>query len=170
MKIIENIIRKILMFFGIIKKKEEILKEKTIYKKKNIMTDYEYKFYLILKELEKYNYKVIPQVNLATIVEKVNNKKYYTELFRNIDFVIFNEDLTDVLLLIEVNDATHNTKKRKSRDVKVKSICANAGLNLITFYTKYANEKSYVLNRVLVSITTNNNNNIEGVNSKIETS
>lgn len=171
MQIIENIIRKILMFFGIIKKEEEeILKEKTIYKKKNIMTDYEYKFYLILKELEKYNYKVIPQVNLATIVEKVNNKKYYTELFRNIDFVIFNEDLTDVLLLIEVNDATHNTKKRKSRDVKVKSICANAGLNLITFYTKYANEKSYVLNRVLASITTKNNNNIEPTNSKIETS
>lgn len=170
MKIIENIIRKILMFFGIIKKEEEILKEKTIYKKKNIMTDYEYKFYLILKELEKYNYKVIPQVNLATIVEKVNNKKYYTELFRNIDFVIFNEGLTDVLLLIEVNDATHNTKKRKSRDIKVKSICANTGLNLITFYTKYANEKSYVLNRVLASITTKNNNNIEAVNSKIETS
>lgn len=89
------------------------------------MTDYEYKFYLILKELEKYNYKVIPQVNLATIVEKVNNKKYYTELFRNIDFVI---------------------------------------------YTKYANEKSYVLNRVLASITTNNNNNIELTNNKIETS
>ena len=171
MQIIENIIRKILIFFGIIKKEEEeILKEKTIYKKKNIMTDYEYKFYLILKELEKYNYKVIPQVNLATIVEKVNNKKYYTELFRNIDFVIFNEDLTDVLLLIEVNDATHNTKKRKSRDIKVKSICANAGLNLITFYTKYANEKSYVLNRVLTSITTKNNNNIEPTNSKIETS
>lgn len=170
MKIIENIIRKILILLGIIKKEEEILKEKTIYKKKNIMTDYEYKFYLILKELEKYNYKVIPQVNLATIVEKVNNKKYYTELFRNIDFVIFNEDLTDVLLLIEVNDVTHNTKKRKSRDIKVKSICANAGLNLITFYTKYANEKSYVLNRVLASITTKNNNNIEAVNSKIETS
>lgn len=105
MQIIENIIRKILIFFGIIKEEKDLLKEKNIYKKKNIMTDYEYKFYLILKELEKYNYKVIPQVNLATIVEKVNNKKYYTELFRNIDFVIFNEDLTDVLLLIEVNKA-----------------------------------------------------------------
>ena len=74
MQIIENIIRKILMFFGIIKKEEEeILKEKTIYKKKNIMTDYEYKFYLILKELEKYNYKVIPQVNLATIKSIILN-------------------------------------------------------------------------------------------------
>ena len=128
MQIIENIIRKILILFGIIKEEKDLLKEKNIYKKKNIMTDYEYKFYLILKELEKYNYKVIPQVNLATIVEKVNNKKYYTELFRNIDFVIFNKDLT------------------------------------------YANEKSYVLNRVLRSITTNNNNNIEPTNNKIETS
>lgn len=105
MQIIENIIRKILIFFGIIKEEKDLLKEKNIYKKKNIMTDYEYKFYLILKELEKYNYKVIPQVNLATIVEKVNNKKYY-----------------------------------------------------------------YVLNRVLTSITANNNNNIEPTNNKIETS
>ena len=55
-------------------------------------------------------------------------------------------------------------------DINVKSICANAGLNLITFYTIYANEKSYVLNRVLTSITTNNNNNIEPTNNKIETS
>lgn len=34
MKIIENIIRKILMFFGIIKKEEEILKEKIFIKKR----------------------------------------------------------------------------------------------------------------------------------------
>lgn len=46
MKIIENIIRKILMFFGIIKEEKDLLKEKTIYKKKNIMTDYEYKYRL----------------------------------------------------------------------------------------------------------------------------
>ena len=99
MQIIENIIRKILIFFGIIKEEKDLLKEKNIYKKKNIMTDYEYKFYLILKELEKYNYKVIPQVNLATIVEKVNNKKYYTELFRNIDFAIFDKNFQNLLLL-----------------------------------------------------------------------
>ena len=148
MKIIENIIRKILMFFGIIKEEEEILKEKTIYKKKNIMTDYEYKFYLILKELEKYNYKVIPQVNLATIVEKVNNKKYYTELFRNIDFAIFTKDYKKLLLLIEINDETHNQRKRKDRDLKVKKICNDIGVSIMTFYTKYPNEKKYVLNRI----------------------
>ena len=89
MQIIENIIRKILIFFGIIKEEKDLLKEKNIYKKKNIMTDYEYKFYLILKELEKYNYKVIPQVNLATIVEKVNNKRYYTELLHITHFIHF---------------------------------------------------------------------------------
>ena len=45
MQIIENIIRKILIFFGIIKEEKDLVKEKNIYKKKNIMTDYEYKFY-----------------------------------------------------------------------------------------------------------------------------
>ena len=145
-----------------------IKSDKKYYKRK-YMSDCELNFYNKIKELENEEYKVIPQVNLATIIAK-QNKSFQGELFRNIDFVIFNKDLTDVLLLIEVNDATHNTKKRKSRDIKVKSICANAGLNLITFYTKYANEKSYVLNRVLRSITTNNNNNIEPTNNKIETS
>lgn len=162
MKIIKLIIREFLIFLGIIKEEEMSSgsKEKTMYKKKNLMSDYEYKFYLILEELEKYNYKVIPQLNLATVIEKVNNNKYYSELFRNIDFAIFDNKLNELLLLIEINDSTHNTKKRKARDIKVKNICANAGINLITFYTKYANEKEYVLNRVLKILEHNKNINL----------
>ena len=45
---------------------------KTIYLKKNLMTDSEYNFYLKLKDLEiKYNYKIIPQINLASIIKKI---------------------------------------------------------------------------------------------------
>lgn len=69
MKIIKLIMREFLIFLGIIKEEEMSSgsKEKTMYKKKNLMSDYEYKFYLILEELEKYNYKVISQLNLATV-------------------------------------------------------------------------------------------------------
>ena len=63
-------------------------KLKTIYKKKSFMTNAEYEFYLKLKSLEP-EYKVIPQLNLASIINKENNNKYYTDLFRNIDFAIF---------------------------------------------------------------------------------
>lgn len=83
------------------------------------MTNVEYDFYNKLKELEP-KYKVIPQINLAAIINKENNNYYYTDLFRNIDFAIFDSDMKNVLLLIELNDAPHNQKKRKSRDYKIK--------------------------------------------------
>ncbi len=122
-------------------------KLETIYKKKSIMTKTERDFYDKIKYLEP-EYKVIPQVNLASIISKENNNRYYTDLFRNIDFAIFDTSLEEVLLLIELNDETHQLKKRKRRDFKIKKICNAAGIPLLFFYTKYPNEKDYVINRI----------------------
>ncbi len=121
------------------------------------MTNAEYEFYLKLKSLEP-EYKVIPQLNLASIINKENNNKYYTDLFRNIDFAIFDNKERNVLLLIELNDGTHKLKKRKVRDFKVKKICKAAGIPLIYFYTNYPNEKEYVINRIKEIINSENNN------------
>lgn len=123
-------------------------KEKTVYKLKPIMTECERNFYNILKKLEN-EYTIIPQANLASFTEKKTNNRYYNDLFRNIDFAIFDKDLKKVLLLIEINDKTHDTIRRKSRDLKVRKICNDVNLKIITFYTKYPNENEYVLNRVL---------------------
>lgn len=122
-------------------------KLETIYKKKGIMTNTERSFYNKIKCLEP-ECKIIPQVNLASIISKENNNKYYIDLFRNIDFAIFDTNLQEVLLLIELNDETHNLKKRKRRDIKIKKICNAAGIPLLFFYTKYPNEKDYVINRI----------------------
>lgn len=67
-----KIIYKILIFLGIIKekpKKEKEIQEETIYISKPIMTDYEYKFYQMIKVLED-KYIIIPQLNLASVVKK----------------------------------------------------------------------------------------------------
>lgn len=69
-------------------------------------------------------------------------------MFRNIDFAIFDSDYSTLLLLIEINDKTHQTRKRKERDHKVDEICEKAGIKLIKFYSNYSNEKEYVKNRV----------------------
>ena len=111
------------------------------------MTNNERLFYNKIKCLEP-EYKIIPQVSLASIISKENNNKYYTDLFRNIDFAIFDTNLQEVLLLIELNDGTHKLKKRKNRDAKIKKICNAAGIPLLFFYTKYPNEKDYVINRI----------------------
>lgn len=146
-----NVIYKILTFLGLIQQDTNSINytksEETIYTRKKLMTDYEYKFYNILKELED-NYTIVPQLNLAAVVKKINNNRYYSELFRNIDFAIFTKDYQELLLLIELNDQTHNNYNRKDRDLKVKKICNDIGLKLMTFYTKYPNEKAYVINRI----------------------
>ena len=101
----------------------------------------------ILKDLEK-DYNIVPQLVLASVVDKTSKQKYRSELYRIIDFAIFSKDYSKLLLLIELNDNTHNQRKRKDRDLKVKKICNFAGIKLITFYTKYPNEKDYIINRI----------------------
>ena len=118
------------------------------------MTNYEYKFYQNIKELED-EYQIVPQLNLAAVTKKINNNRYYSELFRNIDFAIFSKDYQELLLLIEINDQTHNNYNRRNRDMKVKKICNDIGVKLITFYTKYPNEKTYVINRIKNELDTN---------------
>lgn len=117
------------------------------YRKKELMTKEEKYFYNLLK-IFKNEYEIMPQVNLATVIQKIDNHKYQTELFRNIDFGIFSKDYNELLLLIEINDQTHNIKQRKNRDKKVKAICQISDIKLITFYTNYPNKPDYVINRV----------------------
>ena len=117
------------------------------YTKKSFMSNYEKNFYKKLSLLND-EYIVIPQVNLASIIEKRSNVRFHNELFRNIDFGIFDKETMEILLLIEVNDRTHVYSSRKKRDRSVREICLNADIPLITFYTTYPNETDYVLNRI----------------------
>lgn len=121
------------------------------YFKKQFMTDCEYEFYKKIKVLEEH-FKIVPQVNLGAIINKVSKITYRGELFRNIDFAIFTKDYSKLLLLIELNDKSHNLQERKDRDQKVKKICKDAGIKLIFFYTSYSNDKEYIINRILSEI------------------
>ena len=67
-------------------------------------------------------------MNLASVIHK-ENTKYRTELFRNIDFGIFNKDF-ELLLLIELNDKSHIQRNRKIRDRKVKNILKECNIPL----------------------------------------
>lgn len=49
--------------------------KKNIYYKKRFMTDNELNFYNKIKTFENEDYKIVPQVNLATIIEK-NRKSF----------------------------------------------------------------------------------------------
>ena len=125
-----------------------------MYKRKNrFMTYKERYFYNVLKELEMENNIIIqPQINLTTVINKKPHTNYYNDLYRNIDFGIFSNNYEKLLLLIEINDKSHNLEERKKRDKKVKKIVNQAGINLITFHTKDPNEKKYIKERVIKEI------------------
>jgi len=100
-----------------------------------------------VKEAVPAGYIVQPQVNLASIIDKKGSFKYQNELFRNIDIGIFYPDYKP-LALIEINDMSHNDQRRQERDKKVKLICEEAGIQLITLWTKYGVNQKYITDRV----------------------
>ena len=124
--------------------------------KGSIMTDCEKEYFQVLKQLVEPKYTVQPQINLATIVSKESHSKYRSELFRNIDFGIFDKDY-NIKVLIEINDKTHTQADRIQRDKKVNQICAEAGIPLITFWTKYGINPDYIKDRLEEHLDFNNN-------------
>lgn len=116
------------------------------YSIKAFLTPYEFEFYKIIKQLEQQGFIIVPQINLASIINK-ENSKYRSELFRNIDFGIFDNNF-NLKLLIELNDKSHQNYERRDRDLKVKKILNDCNIKLINFYTYYPNEKEYVLKRI----------------------
>lgn len=117
------------------------------YQKKKLMTPTEIKYFHAIQKAVSGNYILQPQVNLATIIERTDEHKYQNELYRNIDFVIFDPQYNPIVL-IEINDKTHKEKARQARDCKVKAICALAELPIITFWTDYGINEEYIQKRI----------------------
>lgn len=116
--------------------------------KPSIMTNCEKDYFNAIREALPSEYILQPQVNLASIIDKVKKKRYCNELFRNIDFGIFDQSYMPIAL-IEINDKTHRTEKsRMARDYKVKDICKEAKIPLIAFWTNYGVNKDYIAKRI----------------------
>ena len=111
--------------------------------KDSIMTDCEKAFFEAIKEIVGVQYTVQPQINLASVIDKESCSKYRNELFRNIDFGVFDRNYS-LVLLIEINDPSHLRQDRSARDSKVREICESAGIPLVTFWTKYGINKVYM--------------------------
>ena len=111
--------------------------------KKAFMTDCEKAFFDVFQKIVAPNYTVQPQINLASIIDKNTQSRYRAELFRNIDFGIF-DNRYSLFLLIEINDKTHYQKDRYARDKKVHAICEEAGIPLITFWSHYGINEKYI--------------------------
>ena len=134
-------------------KKSTSNQSRGFYERKDFMTAAESSFFQKIKRLETEQELIVaPQINLATIIQKTDGAHFQNELFRNIDFAVFSANYKKVLLLIELNDSTHNLSNRRARDQKVRAICGAARIPLLTFYTNKPNSEKYVHQRILKTI------------------
>ncbi len=138
-------------------------KIKKSYSSKPLMTECEVYFYKIIHKHYNEKYLVMPQVPLISIINKQKQYEweYQNELFRTIDFGLINRTTLKCDLLIEINDKTHETSKRRDRDKKVQQICKIAGIPIVTFWTSQPNNQQYILKKI--------NENIGGNDEKEDT-
>lgn len=110
------------------------------YKKKYLLTKNEYSFFQKIKPIvKKYNLNVSCKVRLADLIEPDSNikKEWYAGFnkikSKHIDFVLTNENMK-VIMLIELEDSSHEKEERIERDKFVKSALENAGYKIISVY------------------------------------
>jgi len=131
----------IVSFIFYIKYREQKLREgkELPYKKKGeLMTKAEKEFFDVLEKVVNNRYYIIPQVkisNLAIVSGTRNYKTYLNKIDRKtVDFVLFDKQFLPVVV-IELDDSSHNNLSRKERDDFVDKIMNKVGLKIIHIKT-----------------------------------
>ena len=115
--------------------------------KKVLISHSEQEYFKVIENSLPINYHAFPQVNLASFITKNDDSAFHNELFRNVDFLITDEKYKP-LFIIEINDQTHLNQDRKERDEKVQSICDEAGIPIVKFWTSYGVNADYIKKKI----------------------
>jgi hypothetical protein len=111
------------------------------YKKKGeLMTKAEKEFFDVLEKVVNNRYYIIPQVkisNLAVVSGTRNYKTYLNKIDRKtVDFVLFDKQFLPVVV-VELDDSSHNDLSRKKRDNFVDMVMKKIGLKIVHIKTAY---------------------------------
>lgn len=122
--------------------KLEEIDYRNAYEAKNLLTRNEWQNYKILREVaEIKGYIICPKVRLIDIITPRRGEKKYKTLqykvqSKHVDFVVCDQNMT-IKAIIELDDATHDTKTVKERDDFVNMILRSVGYKVIR--TRYIN-------------------------------
>jgi len=134
--------------FVIVRKKQKpedtpvVVKDITeMYVPITILTDREYEFYKKLRPVaEKYGLQIFMKIRLADLVEAKpkNENPMWQECFnkikaKHIDFALADK-YTNIVVLIELDDRTHDRQDRIDRDKFVNAVLKNCGYTLLRTY------------------------------------
>lgn len=119
--------------------KINVTQEKLPYQKKFLLTKNEWSFYKNLKKItDKHNLHILSKIRLADLVEVKSglDKKEWATYFskiksKHIDFALCNPENLAVLLLIELDDSSHDKENIKERDSFIERVFNDTGYKLL---------------------------------------
>ncbi len=129
------------------------------YEKRYLLTKNEWYFYKKLKPIaDKLGYSILAKIRLADLVgvkTKVDRKeraKYFAKIkAKHIDFILCNPENLAPVLLIELDDNSHNSDKRTERDHFVNTVLEKTGYKLLR--TKGSNDLESDICAILAPVT-----------------
>lgn len=109
------------------------------YEKHYLLTKNEWYFYKKLKPIaDNLGYSILAKIRLADLVgvkaqvDKKERAKYFARIkAKHIDFVLCNPENLAPILLIELDDNSHNSDKRAERDRFVNTLLEKTGYQLL---------------------------------------
>jgi ssDNA-binding Zn-finger/Zn-ribbon topoisomerase 1 len=120
-------------------------------KVKALFTPAERSFLGVLHQAVGTNAMVFGKVRVADVVETASGLRWSDRLrafnrisAKHFDFLVCDSNNLSVLCAIELNDASHNSKRRQERDEFLKGVCEAAGVPLIQIPAKSA----YIISEV----------------------
>ncbi|MEE1061991.1 MAG: DUF2726 domain-containing protein [Ruminococcus sp.] len=113
------------------------------YRKRNLLTNNEYRFYCgLVRIADKYNLSVLIKMRLADLIEVDTNRinktdymKYFGKIkSKHIDFVLAEKYTMKMIVAIELDDKTHQRPDRIERDALVNNALTAAGIHFVRCY------------------------------------
>lgn len=104
------------------------------------MTRSENRFFRLLVESVGGHVNVFPQVRLSSLLYRakgIDRRYWHAALARinqkSVDYVLCDKFTGEILLVIELDDPTHDTTIRKKRDFEVNQMLQEAGMPFLRF-------------------------------------
>jgi len=111
-------------------------------KKEHLMTKAEIEFFRVLEPIVKNQYYIVPQLPVSKIALTVaRGKDYYTYSNKidrkTVDFVLFDKQSFSPIMVIELDDSSHDNENRRIRDNFVDNVMKSIGLKIVHIKTAY---------------------------------
>jgi len=125
-----------------------------VYRNYYLMTKPENNFYQVLLKCIDDNQVIFPQVPLHAIV-KSKNQSYRNRIDRKrLDFVIFSDKYYTPILVIELDDRSHEQPERRERDILVDKVLFRCNIPILHVKNtnRYETEvlKSQIKNKIMI--------------------